>query len=549
MSHITFNDIFGPKIVPTTLTTISQDRTTGTSSHEEANLKSLDQGRSAFSLETASFYSRDFLFDPIPPLQDSQRQRTLLEQRRRMTGAMIRAKNERDPFTSAREEEDLSSSEQEEYIPFLNECNSGTSKSIQNKEERTHLEQLVQQEGNDGNILDSSKYKAGPEAKPKSSRKRRPTSPEMTDASDPSAKRRATKHWNFNEEKDSDLTLIKKSVLPNPSLVLSPTRIHIPTLHRITCGRDDSSHYHPTDLFADVPQRLSNTSRYRGHFSGAKPIYDVEEFLSQCGELGFLVFKNYQCATKHNVANPNNRDTLASDSISIVSIKLQELISRIAECPLIGVNGDATKNHGYSSTHPVINEFEIPSPYNFLFHHRAQLLDEVYSHTLEDSISTPDSVITALLQCLEENQGDVFREADELFKRGQTTVQHLQRLFRPNEVVIARLNNVYSAYVLRDWPSINQDSSWSLPCWSWGYDGSFFSRKATNLTLHYQLGEVTRITDLRVFPLRFASDDLKNELIKRGKHFWGMRYKHYVSYNGWDFKREEFYVHQFPPTL
>jgi hypothetical protein len=520
--------------VSSILTTISEDRTTGTSSHEEANLKSLDQGRSALSLKTDSVDAPATAGLGSQALQDYQMQLMLLEQQNKRRLMMAREEQDQIPHVA----------KPEGSIPFLDECNGGTSRSIQNEEERTHLEELAEQEGNIDNIPESSeKHKAWPKVKPKTSRKRRPTSPQLSDCtfSGPSAKRRAIKHGNSNKKNDLDLIITESYALPNPGPVTPPTRVHIPTLHRIVCGRSDSD-YHPTDLFADVPQRLSNISRHRGHFSGAKPVYDVEEFLSQCGGLGFLVFKNYQCATKHSIASRNNQDTSASDTISIVSNELQELISRIAECPLVRFDRHASTEYLSSPAQTVISEFEIPSPYNFFFHHRAQLLDEEYSRTPKDDPSTRHSAITALLQYLEEDQGDVFREADELFKRGQTTVQHLQRLFRPNELVIARFDNVYSAYVLRDWPSINQDSSWRLPCWSWGYDGSSFHRKDTDLTLHYQLGEVTRIANLGVFPLKFGSEDLKNRLIERGKHFWDLRHKHYVSYNGWDFQKEEFYV-------
>lgn len=61
-------------------------------------------------------------------------------------------------------------------------------------------------------------------------------------------------------------------------------------------------------------------------FSGAEPVYNIEEFLSHCGRLGFLVFKDYQCATKHNISRYNNQDKSKSDSISIISVELQEAL-------------------------------------------------------------------------------------------------------------------------------------------------------------------------------------------------------------------------------
>lgn len=517
------------------LGTISEDRTTGSSSHEEANLKSLDQGRGAFSLKTDSIDAPAVAGAGNHTLQDYQAQMMLLEQQNKKRLMM------------ARQEQDQVVRSKPEPVPLFDESNGGRSRSTQNEEEIAHFEQPSEDEGNTENTLGHSENrKTRPQAKPKAKRKRRSTLPQSSDSacSDPPAKKRAARHGDSVWNDDSDPTTTESYALPCPDPVPPTSRACIPTLHRIVCGRGDHSIYHPTDLFADVPQRLPNTSRHRGHFSGAKPVYDVDEFLSRCGGFGFLVFKDYQCATNHNIASHNNQDKFASDSISIVSDELQELISKIAECPLVRFNRRTPTQTQYyeSRAQPVINEFEIPSPYNFFYHHRTKLLEESYSHMPSNIPSTNNSAITALLEYLEDNQGDVFREADELFELGQMTVQHLQRLFRPNEVVIARHGSVYSAYVLADWPSINQDSSWHLPCWSWGYDGSFFHRKDTNLTLNYRLGEATKIANLGVFPLRFCSDDLKNSLIKRGKHFWDLRHKHYVSYNGWDFQKEEFYV-------
>ena len=503
-----------------TLGTISEDRTTGSSSHEEANLRSLDQGRGAFSLKTDSVDAPAQAVLEGHSLLDYQAQLILLEQQNKWRQMM------------ARQEQELNQG--------------GRSRSIQNEEEMARFEQPSEDEGNAENMLGNyENRKARPHVKPKATRKRRSTPPQSSDSacSDPPAKKRAARHGNSVWNDDSDPTITASYALPCPVPVPPTTRAQIPILHRIVCGMGEDMNYHPTDLFADVPQRLLNTSRHRGHFSGAKPVYDVDEFLSQCGGFGFLVFKDYQCVTNHNIARHNNQDKFASDSISIISDELQALISKVAECPLVRFNRHtSTQDQYYDRVQPVINEFEIPSPYNFFYHHRTKLLEESYSRMPTNIPSTDSSAITALLGYLEDDQGDVFREADELFERGQMTVQHLQRLFRPNEVVIARHNDVYSAYVLANWPSINQDSSWLLSCWSWGYDGLFFHRKDANLTLNYRLGEVTKIANLGVFPLRFCSDDLKNSLIKRGKHFWDLRHKHYVSYNGWDFQKEEFYV-------
>lgn len=488
------------------LATISEDRTKGSNAHEEANLKSLDRSQSALSLTTDFAAARA----PLPArggnhaLQDYQMQLMMLEQQNKKRLMM------------ARQEQGYQSDE--------SEITESTSIGGVGEVGRSLPDELGKQEGtikhdapeNFANQIGE----LGSITNPKSSRKRQPATREATiDATlNPPAKRQATENWKANRRLTSGVLSTGSTILSNTD----PTSP--PPLYRIECSKFE---YHSVDLYADLPQRLS-TGRCQGHFSGAYPVYDVEKFVSDAGDLGFQVFKSYKCLANHQRLLLNTRDRVGSDSISIISVTLKDIISRIAKCLLSNMDSWP-------------NEFEIPSPYNFIFHHRSELLKKVGPESFGDHTSTHHSAITALLQYVDESQGEVFREADKLFKEGQTTMQHLQRLFCPNEVVIARHDNIFSAYVLIDWPRIEGDSSWSLSCWSWGYDGLFFRRKDIRLSLRYLLGEVTRITDLGVFPLRFAPEGLKKELIERGKQFWNLRHKHYVSYNGWDFKKEDFY--------
>ncbi|TKA81491.1 hypothetical protein B0A49_00543 [Cryomyces minteri] len=56
------------------------------------------------------------------------------------------------------------------------------------------------------------------------------------------------------------------------------------------------------------------------------------------------------------------------------------------------------------------------------------------------------------------------------------------------------------------------------------------------------LKSVTRIRDLEVFPLRYATDEEKNYLLRRGQKVWNLRYQTLATYTGWDSQADHYYV-------
>jgi hypothetical protein len=75
----------------------------------------------------------------------------------------------------------------------------------------------------------------------------------------------------------------------------------------------------------------------------------------------------------------------------------------------------------------------------------------------------------------------------------------------------------------------------SMECSRWDFDGNFEETKG-KLRVEYDGASKKPflITDLNVYPLRYADESLKSMLLARGKMFWACRERKYVYYRNID---------------
>ena len=150
--------------------------------------------------------------------------------------------------------------------------------------------------------------------------------------------------------------------------------------------------------------------------------------------------------------------------------------------------------------------------------------------------------------------------------------------------MISRVDGQYMGYVATSWPKINSDKEMSrmgatasqnntaiplyrsrdaaivhtcnISAWNWAFDGNF-QRQHETLYLevpadeeegnnatdakgknsvpkrgneHKPKSREKNISDLNVFPIRFASAEIVDKCRRRGKTFWKCRSRNYVSY-------------------
>jgi hypothetical protein len=359
-----------------------------------------------------------------------------------------------------------------------------------------------------------------------------------------------------NEVEDKDPSIhhdVPASLLenkePNPEEVsrLWSHAMQYRILCRIRCGSSDVRRHHFAEYYEDVPFKSLDSGATSRHLSGHIPIPSLKGYKSAINKrASFLVIREYHCTSTRRYA-PRHRKTVfpklammsrdrdvCGESIVVISRSLETAIEQIATC------------HPRTSTsfeHPReelanFGTLRLNPPYAFVYHHRSLLLK--HAKTCKPSVR---SQVLALLDYVEGNFGARFKQADELFCHGKTDQRSLEYLFCPGDIVLSHDQNTITAYNLASWPRPFSN----FECWGWTFDGLQFVRKSTSLSLGLasHIRTTIPIQSLSVYPIKYAPQDLLNDLKRRGERFWNLRFQHYISYTGWDVMKTENHVRYF----
>lgn len=318
---------------------------------------------------------------------------------------------------------------------------------------------------------------------------------------------------------------------------------------------DSNDRENSMTIFTDCPEivyKRDNTA----HLRCSMPLRNFDLFLALNPEISFVVFRNY------------NREHLSLGSESEEPLELPAPVSeyifpvandmKSALEAILNVNpefGDIMRNYKMSG--------QLFAPYFFAYHSR-QHFDRI-----KDQLSAGErNHVNLLIQYLDEEFGQEYENVDFLLERKHISPHYLHYLFKPGEILVEKSNDEYTGYLSKSWisdrtehPMLNHVShifgelmgsdiherpakrgSESIDAWNFGFDGGFFQN---NKTLYLQLGEeefqmrsnappksqsledlmksAKPITDLNVFPLKYASQDLIDMLRRRGETFWKCR--------------------------
>ena len=182
------------------------------------------------------------------------------------------------------------------------------------------------------------------------------------------------------------------------------------------------------------------------------------------------------------------------------------------------------------------------SPYLYVYHHRKQL-----QKLVEERQGELSQHLQSLIAYIESQYNEEYDDADVKFARGIVTLEHLSKLFVPNEVLVCNEKGHRMAYVLGKWPAryavdVGGSNSLEFQCWSWAYDGDELYRIDESKSVSLSSHEEIKIDQLRAYPLKYATRELQNQLRNRGLKFWNFRRQHLVVYSGPDFYKENNYV-------
>jgi hypothetical protein len=337
-----------------------------------------------------------------------------------------------------------------------------------------------------------------------------------------------------------DLLLRPQEVRQPPVKAQEPSSVsktvpEFKILHRVFCK--SNMHAHDQSVFEDPPVRLFQERSQELALTGKNVIRNLDHYCSQNPNICFIVFQEYLCVedTISRVRRDYSRRDQAGAEISpraqrlcIVSDILQKALDHVALCyPLESRLGSRGMR-------------EMAAPYLFLYHHRGQL------HQYEQKATgLVRENISLLLGFLKSDYDSEYREADTEFSKGILTSKHIEKLYRPNEIVIETSGIREMAYVVRDWPEIIENEM-KVSCWSWQYDGMFLQRQDTVLKIKLPLPENYTKEKLPFCPISMASNTVIETLKERGRKFWSMKDQHFGCFSGLDVNRIQVHVSPLP---
>ena len=221
----------------------------------------------------------------------------------------------------------------------------------------------------------------------------------------------------------------------------------------------------------------------------------------------------------------------------------------------------------YSKIQPARQHLQRDGIYReqFLIDHVNELRDCVRSmaNKKQTSQEEQDKIEAgkALLDYIESDASftDELDGSHQMFSLGVVDATSIHHLFRENDIVVARYLEAgdietHMAIVLTRPVTIPHQASscgqqrYTNPInfsgWRWRFDGMKLERRAQTFDVRFPILEdegPLMITDLPVYPLRFASNEVKDELRNAGEEFWsmfaGQKGPVHVSGEGWNMER------------
>jgi hypothetical protein len=165
-------------------------------------------------------------------------------------------------------------------------------------------------------------------------------------------------------------------------------------------------------------------------------------------------------------------------------------------------------------------------PYSKLYHSKDTFIEP--SVRLLESQQQID--LEVLFRYVTERLTLDYEELAELSAQGIVNQKHWLLLFRSGDTVITEQDGQLRGFSVNSCRSLNQNTL-ELDCWSWGYDGNF-SRNFSTIPISWpSRSKQLKITDLSVYPIRYAADGIESKLRERGHTFWGCRRRKYVNYD------------------
>jgi hypothetical protein len=351
-------------------------------------------------------------------------------------------------------------------------------------------------------------------------------------------------------ESEDELNAAPTTSSQQPSKPHRDKRAHLSTVstilqhvlvHRVLCSRSKRYHdrHQPSTDYFDVPRLLAGANRTTA-LQGRRELVDAEGFLEEQTGFSFVVFINYRCETYHeelkqsftrvpmprmdpsiengvkpyfHILQQDGSPAVSTSEVLVLSASLEEALQKLCE-----QHPDALRE--WQETE------ELVYPYPQLYRCR-----ELFTGDMSKVLDRSHQVhLETLSDYLDKRLTDDYDEAAALFEAGLVTQKHWDKLFCADEIVVTIRDGQSRAFTIMSSPLHHSDAL-ALQCWSWEFDGSFFRKDSTLRISWPSKSNCIPITELSVYPLRYAEKGLEEKLQSRGQTFWACRKRKYISYD------------------
>ncbi|KAK0118304.1 hypothetical protein ONS95_012598 [Cadophora gregata] len=277
------------------------------------------------------------------------------------------------------------------------------------------------------------------------------------------------------------------------------------------------------------------------------PLKDKERYLDRHPDICFVLVKDYLGAK----SSSQKKSTTDEEEISgppeptkqWIEIETVEMVEALMEFK--DKAGDLSKQ---------IPNFELHQPIyepDLFFYHCLLAFDRI----MEELSPSHQALMKLFRECIEQNHGEEYRRAGEEFEKGTVSRKTMKYLVSREDVLVGQRDHQAVAYMVRAPGEVLDSSSktrgtkqsssaplssegeketvsWNFKCWSWDFDGNFEKRKSLQ-TINLVIAEDDEkvdISSLNLYPLKYASEETKELLKRRGSTFWKCRDKLLVSY-------------------
>ncbi|PVH76181.1 AAA family ATPase [Cadophora sp. DSE1049] len=278
------------------------------------------------------------------------------------------------------------------------------------------------------------------------------------------------------------------------------------------------------------------------------PVDDINGFLRQKHDIAFVVTRFYNPKTQEievqNASRAKQPLPMPKPSSETITFHSKDMIDAAEQF--------FARRPDFARNFPRFNiRAPIPAPYLFWYHCRK-------SNAMQGLSPAHEALLHLVTNWIEENYGVKYDFVDRQLDRGVISQDTLPFLFKPGDVIVWEAKRKIHAVIARSWPqqtsasasSVNQQkkerdrskdaldtdksvSGWTVESWSYQYDGNFLRKKqSVEITCSAMSSdEEIAISQLNVYPLKYAPEAFMPTLEDRGKTFWSCRYRKVVSYD------------------